>query len=135
MFVVALVVSIRDDIIAASRRNTYPAQIKKLDAEISDDINVISEAIDLVPPDYRSSAALEYMSNAIESKKAESLKEAMLQYDEYVFREEMKDSQQQIISKLNNIIDNQMEQSKQLNKINKNVSSINSKLNWMMFFG
>ena len=134
MLVVALVLSIREDIIATGRVNSYPSKIKALDAEIDADMNVISQAIELVPPDYRSSDAIEFMCKAIESCKAESLKEAMLQYDEHEFREEMRDSQKHIISLVNRVLENQEIQNQKLDTINKNINRVNSKLNWMIFF-
>ena len=74
----------------------------------------IRDKISLIPRGYRTTDAVEYFCNAYSVGKAESLKEAMLQYDEESHRRRMEKGQQELHQKQQDILNNQVVMQKEI---------------------
>ena len=68
-----------------------------------------------------------------DNHKADSLKEALLQYDDYAHKCRLELGQQEMIGRLNTAIDMIQEQNDKLDSIHSEVRSVNSKVNWLMW--
>ena len=110
-----------------------PGQVENLGNEIDDIIDEIAPGMSFVPPDYRYSDALEFICRAFDNHKADSLKEALLQYDDYAHKCRLELGQQEMIGRLNTAIDMIQEQNDKLDSIHSEVRSVNSKVNWLMW--
>ncbi len=98
LIVVGIVVTIILCIKASFVTSSAPSKIASLDKEINDRVDEISGSLAFVPPNYRTSEALEYICNAVDNYKADSLKEALLQYDTFVHNRTMEQGQQKLIN-------------------------------------
>lgn len=96
------------------KRNQLEEEIKGKENEIQDIQTQIDSCIDslrprlvLVPQGYRTTEALNFLCNAYSCGKAESIKEAMLQYDEDCHRRRLEEGNIEIMNRQQQILNNQ----------------------------
>lgn len=83
-----------------------------------------------VPPDYRYSEAIEYFFRSFFNQKAETLKEAVILYDNYVHQKKMESAQEFLVQQQILALKEIEYQNIQLNNIHSKLSDIDSRLFW-----
>jgi len=131
MLVVAIVVTIFNCIKARLAVKSLPEEIEKTEEYIKDEIDRIAMGLALVPPDYRSSDAIQFFCKVFDNKKADSLKEAMIQYDDYVHKMQVEYAQQEILDKHNEALRMLAYQSDRIDALNSDIRRLNSKVSWI----
>ena len=93
-------------------------------------IEQLSEPLSFVPPDYRYSEAIEYFYKSFCNHKAETLKEAVILYDNYMHQKKMESAQEALVHHQILALREIEYQNMQLNNIHKKLRSIDSRLFW-----
>lgn len=131
MLVIAIVITFINCIKASMEVRNLPKEIAKVDADIDDEINRIALVLELVPPDYRCSSAIEFFCKAFDNKKADSLKEAMTQYDDYAHKLQLEYTQQELLEKNNEMIRMLATQNDRIDALKREVGDIDWKVSWL----
>lgn len=74
--------------------------ISRLEPELKQQVFHIKDAIQFVPPKYRSSASLSYFVEAYSNSQVDNLKEAVNAYETYYFRRQTVEIQQQMLEQV-----------------------------------
>ena len=131
MFGISIIVTVISCVVARRKLKSLPGEIKSVENDIDDIISTISKAISFVPPDYRFSDALEYFCTAFDNHKADSLKEAMLQYDDFVHKRKLELNQQEILEKHNETLRMLEYQNSKIDSLKLDVNRVESKVDWL----
>lgn len=129
--VIGIVVTAFNSIKSSMEARNLPEEIKKVDANIEDEINNIALALALVPPDYRHSDAIQFFCKVFDNKKADSLKEAIAQYDEYVHMRQMEYANQELLDKHNEVIKMLADQNDRIDALKRELGDIDWKVSWL----
>lgn len=124
-FLVATIISIIDWVVIeivvkkASQKNINNLETEnaELDIQISDSISSLRKYMVFVPPAYRTSDALNYFAESYFNNRVDNLKEAVLLYDDYKFKNESLQGQREMIERLQSIEYTQLTIMDQLNDI------------------
>ncbi len=84
-------------------------EVRELDKYISELEKEMDFAITFVPPDYRTSEALEFFCNDFANGKVTNLKEAMKEYDLYCHRKSVEETQKKAASEQTRLLQEQNE--------------------------
>lgn len=128
--IISLVVSILGAIhassIVAGSKAGLPARQETIEAMLEE----LEGPLTFVPPDYRYSEAVEYFYKSFANHKADTLKEAVNLYDNYVHQRNMEESQQVLIQNQVAMLQQIEYQNIQLQNINSKLNNIKSTLFW-----
>ena len=128
MFIISVIFTVISCIGARGNIKRIPQEMESLESEIKGIINRISEDITYVPPEYRFSDALDFICKAFDNEKADSLKEALLQYDDFAHKRRVENAQQEMLINQYEELRMLAYQSIQLNSIKSDISSIKSRV-------
>lgn len=135
LFVVFLFATIVSVIRAVRTLREQPQRIAQAEADMDANALDLRGLDDLIPEEYHSSMAVEYLCKSYYSGKASTLKEAMVLYDTYLHRLKMEEGQQQLMEQQNEILQAIRSQNEKLDTANRtarkmenNVSALRRRL-------
>lgn len=105
-------------------------ELVELSQQIPSMIERLSGPLSFVPPDYRFSEAIEYFYRSFCNQKANTLRDAVILYDNYVHQKKMEASQEELIQQQIAVLRQIEYQNLQLNKIHGKLKDIDSRLFW-----
>lgn len=130
MFVVGVLVTIIGVIRAKCVIKSGKEELVELNQQIPIMIEQLSGPLSFVPLDYRYSEAIEYFFRSFCNQKAETLKEAVILYDNYVHQKKMESAQEFLVQQQILALKEIEYQNIQLNNIHSKLSDIDSRLFW-----
>lgn len=106
-------------------------EIARLQAELDMRIDDLDAPLSFVPPDYRSSMALEYFYRGFANGKFHSLQEATAAFDTYLHQQRMEQGQQNMLEAQDNILRQIVYQTAEISKLKGKMDSIKNKVDWL----
>lgn len=130
MFVVGIFATIIGVIRAKFVLTTGKKELEELNQQVSVKIEQLSDPLSFVPPNYRFSEAIEYFYMCFCNQKADTLKEAVILYDNYAHQKKMESSQEALIQQQIQVLKEIEYQNVQLKNINRKLRTIDNRLFW-----
>ena len=130
-FVGSVIYTVYSCIEARSSIKTIPGKLEDLHDEVIEIVDRIAPGMTFVPPDYRYSDALEFICRTFDNHKADSLKEALLQYDEFAHRREMESTTNAILQSQYAVLQELADQSSKLDSLKADISKVKDKVDWL----
>lgn len=96
--------------------------LSNVEQDIDNSYISLGDSLKLVPPSYCNSKALQYFYSAYTNGKVENVKEAINAYDEYMHRQKMEATQQQMLFQQEQMVATQNQISKQLTSIQRQMT-------------
>lgn len=130
-----LVINIVILIVSAIKgKSTYKSCEKTLE-ELKDKIDFLMEQLsiplNLVPPNYRHSAALIHFCNSYANKRASTVKEAIECYETDLHRKKVEDAQNIILQNQAEIAQQIQSQNDTINDLQQSVKKVKNKVDWL----
>ena len=130
MFVVGIFATIISVIRAKSVLKRSKKELVELNQQIPTMIEQLSGPLSFVPPDYRFSEAVEYFFRSFCNQRADTLKEAVILYDNYMHQKKMESAQEALVQQQVLALKEIEYQNIQLNNIHSKLRDIDSRLFW-----
>ena len=111
--------------------NGIRKQITALNAQIEKKYNKISNALTFVPSDYQNSDALLFFCRCYENGMCSTVREAVILYDEHLYRKRIEDANQKAYDAQLNIMQELEHQSIKMNAMKKSLDRVKRKIDWL----
>lgn len=130
--IVISVVTTIISVIAAKRTIAVKRQeMERLQAELDMRLNDLDMPLSFVPPDYRSSMALEYFYRGFANGRVHTLQEATAAYDTYRHQQRMEQGQLELLNAQDAILRQISYQTSEIAKLKSKLDSVKSKVDWL----
>lgn len=106
-------------------------EIERLQGELDARLDDLDLPLSFVPPDYRSSAALEYFSRGFANGRLSTLQEATAAYDTYLHQQRMEQGQLELLDAQDAILRQINYQTAEITKLKSKVDSVKRRVDWL----